>query len=67
MREQFEHKINYSPRFFFLSRKREGAARCPSCSQNAHDQNVLVDARSQGQPGPLLIKGDSGLEGPRSG
>jgi hypothetical protein len=21
---------------------REGAARCPSCSQNAHDQNVLV-------------------------
>ena len=21
---------------------REGVARCPSCSQNAHDENVLV-------------------------
>src|ERR1041384_6431378 len=51
---------------------REGsAARCPSCSQNAHDKNVLAWAndasrrveggrvrrsRSKGQPWPLPLK-----------
>ena len=27
-----------------------GAARCPSCSRNAHDEPVSFDARSIGQP-----------------
>ena len=52
-----------------LGEKWEGAARCPSCSQNAHDETVLAwdksasrrargwagenVARSKGQPWPL--------------
>jgi hypothetical protein len=31
----------------------ERAARCPFCSQNAHDRNGSFDASSKGQPWPL--------------
>ncbi len=36
--------------------KGAGVARCPSCSQNAHDGMCSSDARSKGQPRPLPLE-----------
>ena len=46
----------------------EGAARCPSCSQNAHDQNVLVRcAQSRAASATPSEKKYEEPEGPRHG
>ena len=66
-----------------LRRMRRGAARCPSCAQNAHDRNVLAwdksasrrargwagenVARSKGQPWPLPSREVKRTGGPSPG
>jgi hypothetical protein len=50
-----------------LRRDGKGAARCPSCSQNAHDQNVLV-RRAQSRIDQATLENEMGKwEDARSG
>ena len=42
----------------------KGAARCPSCSQNAHDQNVLVRCAQERAASAVPLKRDIGEDLP---